>query len=106
MYGQTGSGKTFTMRAIFAAAAADIFSLIDTHAGDYVTMSYAELGGNGARDMLNGDAPTQLLTDACGDVQLVPCLEVSCASADLFLENQQPVSPPSVRHRLSAASRQ
>ena len=25
MYGQTGSGKTFTMRAIFAAAAQDIF---------------------------------------------------------------------------------
>jgi kinesin family protein 2/24 len=43
MYGQTGSGKTFTMRAIFEAAAADLFAAIDVAAGDVITCAYAEL---------------------------------------------------------------
>ena len=50
MFGQTGSGKTFTMRAITAAAARDIFA-----GGEMaVTVSYAELSGTGARDMFAG----------------------------------------------------
>lgn len=76
MYGQTGSGKTFTMRAIFAAAAEEIFRNIDVASGDYVTVAFSELGGSGARDMLNKGAAVQMLTDAAGDVQLVPTLEV------------------------------
>ena len=72
MYGQTGSGKTFTMRAIFELAAEEIFRTIDVAKGDYVTVAFAELGGSGARDMLNKGAAVQMLTDACGDVQLVP----------------------------------
>ena len=64
MYGQTGSGKTFTMRAIFAAAAEDIFRWIDRSRGDYVTICFAELGGSGARDMLANGNGIQMLTDA------------------------------------------
>ena len=79
-YGQTGSGKTFTMRAIFAAAAEHLFRLVDLAAGDVVTVAYAELGGSGARDMLNAGKATQMLTDAVGDVQLVPSLEVQCTT--------------------------
>ena len=79
MYGQTGSGKTFTMRAIFEAAAASIFALVGP--GDTVSLAYAELGPSGARDMLNGGAPAQLLADSCGDTQIVPSLEVGVVSA-------------------------
>ena len=78
MYGQTGSGKTFTMRAIMKAAAAQLFA---TARGATVSLSYAELGGGGARDMLNSGAPAQLLTDRSGEVQLVPSVEVEVASA-------------------------
>ena len=85
MYGQTGSGKTFTMRAIFAAAAADIFSLIDIDDGDYVTLAFSELNGSGARDMLNEGAVTQMLTDQVGDVQMVPSLEVRCLTSEGLL---------------------
>lgn len=81
MYGQTGSGKTFTMRAIFAAAAEELFNCIAPEEGDYITVAYSELGGAGARDMLNKGAAVQLLTDACGDVQLVPTLEVKVTDA-------------------------
>ena len=81
MYGQTGSGKTFTMRAIFAAAAEEIFRTIDAGAGDYVTVCFSELNGTGARDMLNKGANASMLTDACGDVQVVPSLEVMANDA-------------------------
>ena len=81
MYGQTGSGKTFTMRAIFAAAAEEIFKSVDVGAGDYVTVCFAELNGAGARDMLNKGASCSMLTDANGDVQLVPQLEVTARDA-------------------------
>ena len=81
MYGQTGSGKTYTMRAIFAAAADEIFRCIDVASGDYVTVCFSELGGSGARDMLNKGAAVQLLTDQVGDVQLVPSLEVQATDA-------------------------
>lgn len=73
MYGQTGSGKTYTMRAIFAAAAHDIFKWIDTEAGDYVTVAYAELGGSGARDMVRSTAPHPgLHRPARGPVHTLP----------------------------------
>ncbi|KAL1503167.1 hypothetical protein AB1Y20_011226 [Prymnesium parvum] len=81
MYGQTGSGKTYTMSAISAASARDLFAAIDVARGDTVTMSYAELGPSGVRDMLNGGAPCQPLTDQAGDVQLVPSVEVQVTSA-------------------------
>ena len=79
MYGQTGSGKTFTMRALFDAAAHDIFASLSP--GDEVTASYAELGGGGARDLLAGGAGCNPLTDHAGDVQLVPSVEVPVRDA-------------------------
>ena len=82
MYGQTGSGKTFTMRAIFEAAAVDLFGAIDVANGDRVTLAYAELGPGGARDMLNGGASASLLADHAGDTQIVPSLEVAVTSAE------------------------
>ena len=82
MYGQTGSGKTYTMRAIMKAAAAQLFA---TAGGTTVSLSYAELGGSGARDMLNCGAAAQLLTDRSGEVQLVPSVEVEVASPDGLL---------------------
>eukprot|EP00966_Prymnesium_polylepis_P028540 660781-Prymnesium_polylepis.1 len=48
-------------------------------------MAYAELGPSGCRDMLNGGAPCQPLTDHAGDVQLVPSVEVEVTSADGLL---------------------
>ena len=58
MYGQTGSGKTYTMRGIFEAAAQDLFAALDVAAGDIMTCAYAEIGPDGARDILNGGACT------------------------------------------------
>ena len=81
MYGQTGSGKTFTMRAIFEAAAADLFAAIDVAAGDVITCAYAELAQGGARDILNGGAAAQLLADHAGETQIVPSVEVQVTSA-------------------------
>ena len=72
----TGSGKTYTMRAIFAAAAAELFTLIDSSAGDVASVAFCELGGSGARDMLNAGASVQMLTDHAGEAQLVPTVEV------------------------------
>ena len=82
MYGQTGSGKTYTMRAIFEAAAQDLFAAIDVAAGDTLTCAYAEIGPDGARDILNGGASAQLLADQVGDTQIVPSVEVRVASAN------------------------
>jgi kinesin family protein 2/24 len=76
MYGQTGSGKTYTMTALTALAAADLFARLATAAGDSVSVSYVELGGEGARDMLNGGAGAKLMTDRSGQVQVVPLVEV------------------------------
>ena len=37
-----------------------------------MTMSYTELSGKDARDILGGGTASQLLTDSCGDVQVPP----------------------------------
>ena len=72
------------MRAIFAAAAEEIFRSVDVEGGDVVSVAFAELGGSGARDMLHKGAACQMLTDANGDVQLVPTLEVAAADAAMI----------------------
>eukprot|EP00962_Isochrysis_galbana_P001553 scaffold400_cov125-Isochrysis_galbana.AAC.2 len=76
MYGQTGSGKTFTMFALQQRVAADLFAALDVAAGDAVSASYVEVGSTGVRDLLHGGASCQLLTDASGEVQPVPVVEV------------------------------
>mmetsp|Transcript_13872 Transcript_13872/g.23001 ORF Transcript_13872/g.23001 Transcript_13872/m.23001 type:complete len:913 (+) Transcript_13872:184-2922(+) len=79
MYGQTGSGKSYTMNALQGPLADELFSLVG--AGDTVSVSFAELSGLGARDLLNAGASCQLLTDHSGEVQLVPSIEVPVDSA-------------------------
>ena len=79
MYGQTGSGKTYTMGHIMSAAAAALFDALD--ADDVVSAAIGELGASGARDLLNGGAPCQVLTDHAGEVQLMPHVEVEASSA-------------------------
>ena len=82
MYGQTGSGKTFTMTALQSRVAADLFSTLDASGSDVVSASYVEVGSSGVRDLLNGGATCQLLTDASGEVQPVPLVEVRVEGAD------------------------
>jgi hypothetical protein len=72
---------THQMSALQRRVAADLFSALDLPAGDTVSASYVEVGSTGVRDLLHGGASCQLLTDASGEVQPVPVVEVRVQGA-------------------------
>ena len=83
MFGQTGSGKTYTMSAMYERAAARCFG---DAAGPAARVSFIELVGDAARDLLRSDddgapAGVRLLTDADGCVQLANAAELEVGSA-------------------------
>ncbi|KAF4673004.1 hypothetical protein FOL47_011103 [Perkinsus chesapeaki] len=76
-YGQTGSGKTYTMVGVQARLIASIF---DNHPkGRTVYVSYYEIYGGRAYDLLNRRARLRVLEDASQEVQ-VPKLSVRRAT--------------------------
>jgi len=64
-YGQTGSGKTYTMQAIMACAAKDVFSLIaqDASREFIIRMAALEIYNENVRDLLQEKSPSVKLLD-------------------------------------------
>lgn len=64
-YGQTGSGKTYTMQAIMASAAKDLFSLIaqDGSREFIIRMAALEIYNENVRDLLQEKSPSVKLLD-------------------------------------------
>lgn len=64
-YGQTGSGKTYTMQAVMACAAKDLFSLIaqDASREFIIRMAALEIYNENARDLLQEKSPSVKLLD-------------------------------------------
>ncbi|RKO91727.1 P-loop containing nucleoside triphosphate hydrolase protein, partial [Blyttiomyces helicus] len=101
--GQTGSGKTFTMTDIVRHVAHDIFKLAaeyrtldstlassratDTNPYDDFTiqLSFFELFGNTAADLLNDRVPITIVEDALGSIQVRNVTEETVTSAEDFL---------------------
>lgn len=64
-YGQTGSGKTYTMQAIMASAAKDLFRLIAQDAGRefIIRLAALEIYNENVRDLLQEKSPSVKLLD-------------------------------------------
>lgn len=64
-YGQTGSGKTFTMQAVMACAAKDLFRLIaeDVNREFIIRMAALEIYNENVRDLLQDKSPSVKLLD-------------------------------------------
>ncbi|KAL3472539.1 P-loop containing nucleoside triphosphate hydrolase protein [Aspergillus californicus] len=76
----TGSGKTFTVSALERLIARHLFE--DNRAGRReIYVSFVELAGNSAYDLLNDRAPCQILEDAFGTTQLSGIVEEHATSS-------------------------
>jgi centromeric protein E len=64
-YGQTGSGKTYTMQAIMASAAKELFSIIaqDGSREFIIRMAALEVYNENVRDLLQEKSPSVKLVD-------------------------------------------
>lgn len=64
-YGQTGSGKTYTMQAIMACAAQDVFSLIAQNSSRefIIRLAALEIYNENVRDLLQDKSPSVKLLD-------------------------------------------
>ncbi|KAJ3159217.1 hypothetical protein HDU86_001820 [Geranomyces michiganensis] len=99
-YGQTGSGKTFTMTGIQERLAQDIFMLAEQHrqtrepewdgvtggSGFEFTLSFVELMGKQAFDLLCDKKPVSILEDVFGAVHLSNAAEEPVTTPARFLE--------------------
>ncbi|KAJ3154367.1 hypothetical protein HDU89_008435 [Geranomyces variabilis] len=99
-YGQTGSGKTFTMTGIQERVAQDIFALAEQHrrtrepawdgvtggSGFEFTLSFVELMGKQAFDLLSDKKPVSILEDVFGAVHLSGTVEEPVTTPARFLE--------------------
>ncbi|KAJ3171837.1 hypothetical protein HDU87_008225 [Geranomyces variabilis] len=99
-YGQTGSGKTYTMTGIQERVAQDIFALAEQHrqtrepgwdgvtggSGFEFTLSFVELMGKQAFDLLSDKKPVSILEDVFGAVHLSGAAEEPVTTPARFLE--------------------
>ncbi|KAI8592624.1 P-loop containing nucleoside triphosphate hydrolase protein [Geranomyces variabilis] len=99
-YGQTGSGKTYTMTGIQERVAQDIFALAEQHrrirepawdgvtggSGFEFTLSFVELMGKQAIDLLSDKKPVSILEDVFGAVHLSGTVEEPVTTPARFLE--------------------
>jgi len=87
-YGQTGSGKTFTINGIIEKLAVDLFDKTndDTKAGIKLHLSYIQLLGNVATDLLNENTKVDILEDKFGKVNIVGATEEELNSSEDFLK--------------------
>lgn len=91
-YGQTGSGKTFTMTALQEGIARDIFNEADRLSEEdgeedrifKIHVSFFELLGKEAFDLLNDRSPVRILEDVHGSVQIPGLTEYEINTSDEF----------------------
>ena len=82
-YGQTGSGKTHTMVGLQESAIRDLFILASTHykaKRPTFGMSFFEIYGGKAFDLLNNKAKLVILEDKNNKIQVKGLLEQTVAS--------------------------
>eukprot|EP00092_Neocalanus_flemingeri_P034043 GFUD01037022.1.p1 GENE.GFUD01037022.1~~GFUD01037022.1.p1 ORF type:complete len:627 (+),score=181.38 GFUD01037022.1:64-1944(+) len=87
-YGQTGSGKTFTISGLIDKMAVDLFDKKDDDSKDGIKLhiSYIQLLGNAASDLLNDNMKVDILEDKFGKVKIVGAREEEINNADEFLK--------------------
>lgn len=68
-YGQTGSGKTFTVNSVTQDACVELFKLAPS--GTQFYMSFFEIYGGKASDLLNGKKKLAIQEDANSRIQVV-----------------------------------
>ncbi|KAL5339414.1 P-loop containing nucleoside triphosphate hydrolase protein [Aspergillus crustosus] len=84
-YGQTGSGKTFTVSGLERLIASSLFK-VNQESQRKIHISFVELTGNSAYDLLNDRAPFQILEDAFGETQLAGAVEKHVSDSTHLLE--------------------
>ena len=82
-YGQTGSGKTFTVTGIMRRLAQDLFSPDTEHLNIHV--SYIQLLGNKATDLLADNAEVDIMEDKFGKVNITGAVEKRVEEESGFL---------------------
>lgn len=82
-YGQTGSGKTFTVMGIIRRLAADIFST--GYDNLRVNVSYIQLLGNKATDLLADNKEVDIMEDKFGKVNIIGAVEKDVDDEAAFL---------------------
>jgi len=81
-YGQTGSGKTFTISGILDKLAVDLFD--KKKDALKLNISYIQLLGNAASDLLNDHAKVNILEDKFGKVNIVGAHEEEMKDTEDF----------------------
>ena len=89
-YGQTGSGKTFTISGLLDRLASDLMQ----QKGEAIKLhlSFMELLGNTAKDLLNPASKVDILEDKFGGVNLAGLQEVEVEDPEKFLSLCQEAS--------------
>ena len=80
-YGQTGSGKTFTVNGLIRRLAGDIFSAENIA----IRVSYIQLLGNRATDLLADNAEVDIMEDKFGKVNITGATERKVEGEEDFL---------------------
>jgi len=81
-YGQTGSGKTFTISGILDKLGQDLVNRIQENNFLKLHLSYIQLLGNAASDLLDGNTKVDILEDKFGKVNIVGAKEEEVKNRD------------------------
>jgi kinesin family protein 2/24 len=87
-YGQPGSGKTYTMKGVTQEAAEDIFATANKigKGAFNITMSFYEIYGGKAFDLLNEHARVAILEDKNNSIQIQGLVERPASSPKEMLD--------------------
>jgi len=85
-YGQTGSGKTFTISGILDMLVKDLFKRRDANNSMKLYLSYIQLLGNNASDLLRESAKVDILEDKFGKVNILGAKEEEVTSEEHFIK--------------------